>query len=100
MVAVLCRHTPKPFYPWRIFVLHVFGAKIQGIPFVLKRAKIEIRENLYLRHRACLGKVRSLIRYDLLNLEKELQSPKKPIFAQARMISMDPAPPLLRARFG
>ena len=34
------------------------------------------------------GKVRSLIRYDLLNLEKELQSPKKLIFAQARMISM------------
>lgn len=34
------------------------------------------------------GKVRSLIRYDLLNLEKELQSTKKLIFAQARMISM------------
>lgn len=34
------------------------------------------------------GKLRSLIRYDLLNLKKELQSPKKLIFAQACMISM------------
>jgi putative colanic acid biosynthesis acetyltransferase WcaF len=52
---LLCRHTPKPFNPWRVFVLHVFGAKIQGTPFVHQRAKVEIPENLSLRHRACLG---------------------------------------------
>ena len=52
---LLCRFTPKPFNPWRLLVLRAFGAKVEGIPFVHQRAKIEIPENLTLRHRACLG---------------------------------------------
>ena len=36
---LLCRHTPKPFNPWRIFVLRVFGAKIQGTPFFSSKSK-------------------------------------------------------------
>jgi len=51
----LCRFTPKPFNPWRLLVLRAFGAKVEGIPFVHQRAKVEIPENLTLRHRACLG---------------------------------------------
>ena len=100
MVAVLCRHTPKPFYPWRIFVLHVFGAKIQGIPFVLKRAKIEIRENLYLRHRACLGK--SSVAYSIWPIEfGEGATIAQEAYLCTGMHDFDdPALPLLRARFG
>jgi len=52
---LLCRFTPKPFNPWRLLVLRAFGAKVEGVPFVHQRAKVEVPENLTLRHRACLG---------------------------------------------
>ena len=52
---VLCRWTPKPFNPWRLFVLKLFGASLKGTPFVHQRAKIHAPWNLTLKHRACLG---------------------------------------------
>jgi len=52
---VFCRWTPKPANPWRLFWLDVFGAKIEGKPFVHQRARIEIPWHLTLRDRACLG---------------------------------------------
>src|SRR5215213_7920558 len=53
--ALFCRWTPKPFNAWRLFWLKLFGATIQGNPFVHQRARIQIPWNLILRHRACLG---------------------------------------------
>lgn len=53
--AILCLWTPKPFNPWRLFVLKLFGVKIKGTPFVHQRARIQIPWNLTLHHRACLG---------------------------------------------
>jgi putative colanic acid biosynthesis acetyltransferase WcaF len=50
-----CVWTPKPLNPWRLFWLRVFGAKIEGTPFVHQRARIEIPWNLTLHDRACLG---------------------------------------------
>src|SRR3954447_22436061 len=50
-----CLWTPKPANPWRLFWLGVFGATIEGKPFVHQRARIEIPWNLTLRDRACLG---------------------------------------------
>ena len=50
-----CRWTPKPANPWRLFWLDVFGATIEGKPFVHQRARIEIPWHLTLRDRACLG---------------------------------------------
>lgn len=52
---VLCRWTPKPANPWRLFWLRVFSAKIDGAPFVHQRARVEIPWNLTLHDRACLG---------------------------------------------
>jgi putative colanic acid biosynthesis acetyltransferase WcaF len=52
---VFCVWTPKPANPWRLFWLQVFGAKIDGAPFVHQRARIEIPWNLILHDRACLG---------------------------------------------
>jgi putative colanic acid biosynthesis acetyltransferase WcaF len=52
---VFCRWTPKPFNPWRLFWLHVFEAKIEGMPFVHSRARIAIPWKLILHDRACLG---------------------------------------------
>jgi putative colanic acid biosynthesis acetyltransferase WcaF len=50
-----CVWTPKPLNEWRLFWLRVFGAKIDGKPFVHQRARIEIPWNLTLHDRACLG---------------------------------------------
>lgn len=52
---VFCIWTPKPFNSWRLFWLRVFGAKIDGVPFVHQRARIAIPANLTLHDRACLG---------------------------------------------
>ena len=53
--SFFCVWTPKPANPWRLFWLQVFGAKIDGAPFVHQRARIEIPWNLTLHDRACLG---------------------------------------------
>jgi putative colanic acid biosynthesis acetyltransferase WcaF len=53
--ALLCVWTPKPFNPWRLFVLRLFGAKLIGKPFVHQRARIQLPWNLTMHHRACLG---------------------------------------------
>lgn len=51
----LCVWTPKPFNPWRLFILRIFGTKISGTPFVHQRALIDHPWNLCMHHRACLG---------------------------------------------
>jgi putative colanic acid biosynthesis acetyltransferase WcaF len=53
--ALTCAWTPKPFNPWRLLVLRLFGAEIHGTPFVHQRARIQQPRNLVLHHRACLG---------------------------------------------
>ncbi len=53
--AILCQWTPKPANSWRLFWLGVFGARIEGQPFVHQRARIAIPWNLTLHDRACLG---------------------------------------------
>lgn len=53
--AALCAWTPKPLNPWRLAVLRLFGATIEGRPFVHQRARIQFPWNLTLRNMACLG---------------------------------------------
>ena len=53
--VLFCLWTPKPLNEWRLFWLRVFGARIDGKPFVHQRARIEIPWNLVLHDRACLG---------------------------------------------
>jgi len=53
--AFFCSWTPKPFNGWRLFWLEIFGAKIEGTPFVHQKARIQIPWNLTLRDRSCLG---------------------------------------------
>ena len=52
---VFCEWTPKPANVWRLFWLRIFGARIDGTPFVHQRARIEIPWHLTLHDRACLG---------------------------------------------
>src|SRR5947207_14116070 len=53
--TLFCVWTPKPLNQWRLFWLRVFGAKIDGTPFVHQRARISIPWNLTLHDRASLG---------------------------------------------
>lgn len=53
--AMFCGWTPKPLNAWRIRWLALFGATIDGRPFVHQRARVMRPWNLTLRDRACLG---------------------------------------------
>jgi putative colanic acid biosynthesis acetyltransferase WcaF len=51
----LFRWTPKPLFRWRAGLLRLFGAKIEGTPFVASSSHIKMPWNLTLAHRACIG---------------------------------------------
>lgn len=51
----LFRPTPKPFYPWRVWLLRRFGAQVSGRPYVAASARIKMPWNLTLEDRACIG---------------------------------------------
>ncbi len=53
--TLTCAWTPKPFNPWRLLILRLFGARLSGTPFVHSRARIQQPWHLTLEHRACLG---------------------------------------------
>jgi len=53
--VMLCRWTPKPLNFWRLLILKLFGASIEGKPFVHQRARIQIPWNMTLGDRSCLG---------------------------------------------
>ena len=52
---VLCRWTPKPCNGWRLVVLRLFGASIEGKPFVASSCTIRIPWLLALHDKACLA---------------------------------------------
>lgn len=53
--AALFRPTPKLMLRWRLVLLKLFGARIEGRPYVASSARVRMPWNLTLRHRACLG---------------------------------------------
>jgi putative colanic acid biosynthesis acetyltransferase WcaF len=53
--ALLCRWTPKPLRAWRIAVLRIFGAQIEGIVFVASSANIKMPWQLTMKDRSCIG---------------------------------------------
>ena len=53
--ATLYRPTPKPLYPWRVWLLKRFGATVSGRPFVAASSRVRIPWLLTLEDRACLG---------------------------------------------
>jgi putative colanic acid biosynthesis acetyltransferase WcaF len=52
---VLFRPTPKFFSRWRVWLLRLFGCRVQGRPFVAASAVVKMPWNLVLEDRACLG---------------------------------------------
>jgi len=53
--AIFCRWTPKPLNAWRLIWLKLFGARLEGHPFVHPQARVTHPWNLTMRDRACLG---------------------------------------------
>jgi putative colanic acid biosynthesis acetyltransferase WcaF len=52
---LFCAWTPKPFNPWRLLWLRIFGCKIDGYPFVHQHARIHSPWRLILHHRSSVG---------------------------------------------
>ena len=65
---LLCRWTPKPFNGWRILVLRIFGARIEGRPFVHPRARIQVPWNISLADGACIGDRTTLYSLDTIEV--------------------------------
>ena len=53
--TICCRWTPKPFNPWRLAILRLFGAQISPTAFVHQRARVAHPWNLTMGAGACLG---------------------------------------------
>ncbi len=51
----LFRPSPKPCKGWRLFLLRLFGCRVEGRPFVSPSAIIKMPWNLTLQDHACLG---------------------------------------------
>ncbi len=51
----LCIWTPKPWNRWRLFFLKLFGATVEGVPFVHQRARIQVPWNVSLGNGSCIG---------------------------------------------
>jgi len=66
---LLCRWTPKPANPWRLMVLRMFGAQIEGRPFVHQRARIALPWNVTLQDRSCVGDGANLYSQDRITLK-------------------------------
>lgn len=65
---LMCQWTPKPANAWRLMWLRVFGAKIEGRPFVHSRARIQIPWNIHLEDGACVGDRTNLYSLDQIRL--------------------------------
>ena len=55
LVNVTVFRGPKPLNRWRILLLKIFGAQIEGSPYVSGSSKIYAPWNLVLQDRACIG---------------------------------------------
>jgi putative colanic acid biosynthesis acetyltransferase WcaF len=53
--TLLARWTPKPLSPWRVLLLRLFGARVEGTPFVASSAIVKMPWQLVLEDRACLA---------------------------------------------
>lgn len=52
---ILIRWMPKFMYPWHLFVLRLFGCKIQGKPFIAPNCRIYAPWLLEISHGSCLA---------------------------------------------
>lgn len=95
--TLLCTWTPKPANPWRLLILRVFGARIQGVPFVHQRARIQIPWNIELHDRACVGDRTHLYSLDRIVLHAGCTVAQEAYLCCGSHEFSDPELPLLTA---
>ena len=95
--AVLCFWTPKPFNPWRLFVLRIFGAQIHRRPFVHQRSRIQIPWNVELHDGACLGDRANLYSLDRISIGEGAVVAQEAYLCTGTHDFSDPSLPLLTA---
>lgn len=93
----LCVWTPKPFNPWRLFILRAFGTKIFGRPFVHQRARIQIPWNIELHDGACIGDRANLYSLDRIIIGECAVVAQEAYLCTGTHDFNDPALPLLTA---
>lgn len=69
--TLFCAWTPKPLNRWRLLWLRLFGARIQGTPFVHQRVRIQIPWHVSLRDRCCLGDRANLYSLGRIEIEED-----------------------------
>jgi len=102
--ALFCCWTPKPLNGWRLLWLRLFGAKIEGRPFVHQRARIQIPWHIALEDRACVGDRANLYSLGQITLQQgsivaqeaylctgdhDLSQPTKPLVTAPIVIGED-----------
>lgn len=60
--------TPKPFNPWRLLLLKIFGTQVSGVPFVHPGARIQLPWKVSLNDRACIGNRANLYSLDTITI--------------------------------
>ena len=96
--AFLCAWTPKPLNGWRLLWLRVFGAKIQGTPFVHQRARITLPWNLTLHDRACLGDRANVYSLGEIEIGEDATVAQEVYLCTGTHLFTDPARPLQTAK--
>ena len=94
---LLCVWTPKPFNPWRLLILRIFGARIHGRPFVHQRARIQIPSNIELHDGACVGDRANLYSLDRITIGGQAVVAQEAYLCTGTHDFADPALPLLTA---
>lgn len=93
----LCRWTPKPANGWRLLVLRIFGARIEGQPFVHQRARIAMPWNIELHPGSCVGDRTNLYSQDRIVLRAGALVAQEAYLCTGTHNLSDPAWPLMTA---
>jgi len=65
---LFCEFTPKKLYPWRGFILKIFGAKIGRGCFIDSTARIFYPWNLHMQDFSCVGHSVDIYNLDLVSI--------------------------------
>jgi putative colanic acid biosynthesis acetyltransferase WcaF len=96
--TLCCYWTPKPLNSWRLFWLRLFGARIEGAPFVHQRSRIEVPWNVILAHRSTIGDKATLYSLGVIELKARAIVAQEAYLCSATHDFSDPALPLVTAK--
>ncbi|AFY69120.1 hexapeptide repeat-containing transferase [Thalassoporum mexicanum PCC 7367] len=96
--TVFCSWTPKPLNPWRLIWLRLFGAQINGNPFVHQRARIQIPWHLILHDRASLGDRTNAYALGIIELKAKATVAQEVYLCTGTHDFADPDIPLMTAK--